>query len=95
MRKRRRSVEVFMNNITVNINKILDEGSNILLEPAKEENGIKNKVLNNCNCGGNVEIVSRGYGYDTYDIVCKKCGGKWHMNTYSSAEAINRWNSSH
>ena len=50
-----------------------------------------NKRLRSCGCGGRVKLVSLGYGYDTFDIKCERCGGIWHMDTYSPVEAAEMW----
>lgn len=47
--------------------------------------------LRPCVCGGKVQLIALGYSYDTYDIKCDKCGGVWHMNTYSPIEAAKWW----
>lgn len=50
-----------------------------------------NRKLRPCKCGGHVKLIPLGCGYDTFDIMCEKCGGVWHMNTYSPIEAVEMW----
>lgn len=47
--------------------------------------------LRPCVCGGKVRLLALGYPRDTFDIKCEKCGGVWHMNTYSPIEAAKWW----
>lgn len=49
------------------------------------------KSLHPCACGGTVEICGGTYGYPTFWIRCRKCGGRWSMDTYSPKEAAGRW----
>jgi hypothetical protein len=55
----------------------------------------KEECLVNCFCGGKVELEGGTYGYPTYKVRCLRCGGTWSMDTYSSKEAIEQWNSEH
>ena len=47
--------------------------------------------LRPCACGCKVKLFALGYPRDTFDIKCEKCGGTWHMNTYSPVEAAEWW----
>lgn len=50
-----------------------------------------NKRLRKCNCGGDVELSGGPPWCQEFDIVCRRCHGVWHMNTYSPIEACGRW----